>query len=273
MYTAILFWNSDCGIFLMNKRSSAPDFAQALSSDVADKRIDILRRLGEVGSISEAARSAGVSYKAAWQALETLSNLAGTPLVEKLVGGSGGGGAQLTPAGRQVLAGAAQLAQARSAVLAALKQATPSAEPFPNLSGLGLRTSMRNILPCTLQSLRKVGATVQVQLDLGDGTCIASRITQESVQLLGLAPGMRVLALCKATGVRMGLKLRAKEGVNLLNGTVTRISHSAHGSELSLQMSSGHQLVGFAPTPNTLKVGMTASAAVEASGVVLALAV
>ena len=256
----------------MNKRSSAPDFAQALSSDVADKRIDILRRLGEAGSISEAARSAGVSYKAAWQALETLSNLAGTPLVEKLVGGSGGGGAQLTPAGQQVLAGAAQLAHARDAVLAALKQATPANGPAPNLGGLGLRTSMRNVLPCTLQSLRKIGATVQVQLDLGDGTCIASHITQESVQLLDLTPGMRVLALCKATGVRMGLKLRAREGVTLLSGRVTRISHSPHGSELSLHMPTGQQLVGFASAPNTLKVGMTVWAAVEASGVVIALA-
>ena len=50
-------------------------YAQALGHEVADKRLDILRRIGEVGSISEAARGAGVSYKAAWQALETLSNL------------------------------------------------------------------------------------------------------------------------------------------------------------------------------------------------------
>ena len=87
----------------MPAKTSSPDFTQALGSEVADKRIDILRRLGEVGSISQAARSAGVSYKAAWQALETLSNLAGTPLIEKVVGGSGGGGAQLTQAGQQVL--------------------------------------------------------------------------------------------------------------------------------------------------------------------------
>ena len=69
--------------------SSALHFAQALGHEATDKRLDILKRIGEVGSISEAARSANVSYKAAWQALETLSNLAGAPLVEKAVGGSG----------------------------------------------------------------------------------------------------------------------------------------------------------------------------------------
>ena len=77
--------------------------ADVLGHEVTDKRIDILRRIGEVGSISEAARGAGVSYKAAWQALETLTNLAGVPLVEKVVGGTGGGGAALTEAGTEVL--------------------------------------------------------------------------------------------------------------------------------------------------------------------------
>lgn len=255
----------------MNSQTSHPDLTQALASDMADKRIDILRRLGEVGSISEAARSAGVSYKAAWQALETLSNLAGTPLVEKVVGGTGGGGAQLTPAGRQVLNGAAQLAQARASVLAALQLNRSTTEPMPQLGGLGLRTSMRNHLPCTLEKLRHTGPTTRVHLDLGNGALLAARITQESAQLLGLAPGMRVLALCKATGVKIGTRLRAKAGVNLLKGTVTRISHSAHGSEVSMQLSSNHQLVGFAATPNSLSVGMTAQAAVEESGVVIAI--
>ncbi|MEK9804372.1 MAG: LysR family transcriptional regulator, partial [Curvibacter sp.] len=85
----------------MNRRSLP--LADVLGYEASDKRIDILRRIGQAGSISEAARGAGVSYKAAWQALETLANLAGTPLVEKAVGGSGGGGAALTAAGLRVL--------------------------------------------------------------------------------------------------------------------------------------------------------------------------
>src|SRR5690554_4838898 len=72
-----------------------------LGYEASDKRLDILRRISHTGSISEAARSAGVSYKAAWQAIETLTNLAGTPLVEKAVGGSGGGGAIVTAAGHR----------------------------------------------------------------------------------------------------------------------------------------------------------------------------
>ena len=59
-------------------------FADVLGHEASDKRIDILQRLDQVGSISQAARAAGVSYKAAWQALETLTNLAGTFVVSRI---------------------------------------------------------------------------------------------------------------------------------------------------------------------------------------------
>lgn len=57
----------------------ALNISDALSQNVVDKRIDVLQRIKQYGSISEAARSAGISYKAAWQAIETLSALAGEP--------------------------------------------------------------------------------------------------------------------------------------------------------------------------------------------------
>ncbi len=41
---------------------TTPALADALGHATTDKRIDILRRIGTVGSISEAARGAGVSY-------------------------------------------------------------------------------------------------------------------------------------------------------------------------------------------------------------------
>ncbi|HRM93572.1 MAG TPA: LysR family transcriptional regulator, partial [Alicycliphilus sp.] len=93
----------------------------ALGHGMVDKRIDILRQIGQGGSISQAARAAGVSYKAAWQALDTLTNLAGVTLVERVVGGAGGGGARLTPAAEQLLAAADAVRQARVSALAQLE--------------------------------------------------------------------------------------------------------------------------------------------------------
>src|SRR6185369_8311534 len=92
----------------------------ALGHVATDKRVEILRLVGEGGSISQAARDAGVSYKAAWQALDTLSNLAGAALVERAVGGAGGGGARLTPAGQRLLLAAGELGRVREHALARL---------------------------------------------------------------------------------------------------------------------------------------------------------
>ena len=56
------------------------------------QRIALLQHIAEQGSITRAAKSAGISYKAAWDAIDELNNLAQTPLVERSVGGKGGGG-------------------------------------------------------------------------------------------------------------------------------------------------------------------------------------
>jgi molybdate transport system regulatory protein len=248
-----------------------PALAEVLGQASTDKRIDILRRLGECGSISEAARQAGVSYKAAWQALETLSNLAGTPLVAKAVGGSGGGGTQLTAAGQQVLQAAAQLDAARTQVLAVLASPARGAAPGgPGLAAMALRTSLRNQFPCTVQALRHQAGQVRVALALPGGQALHARITRESAQLLQLAPGLAVLALCKATAVQVAPTLAAAEGRNLLQGTVLRASRAAAGGEVALQLPGPLSLVGFSTSPRVLRTGQAALAAVDEAGVVIA---
>lgn len=246
--------------------------AEVLGLQAIDKRIDILRRIGQVGSISEAARGAGVSYKAAWQALETLANLAGTPLVDKAVGGSGGGGAALTPAGQRVLQAAQAMASARQQVLTQLAStSTTSADPArPGQAALALRTSMRNQFPCKVGKLISHQGQVRVQLQLPEGATLVSRITRESAQLLGLKPGLSVLALCKATAVQIARDIAAGPAVNRLPGQVTRASRARGGGEISLCIAGGIQLVGFAAAEHGLRTGHMAMAAVDEAGVVIA---
>lgn len=247
-----------------------PVSARSLGYAPADKRIELLRRVGECGSISEAARSAGVSYKAAWQAIHTLTNLAGEPLVDSSVGGAGGGGARLTPAGMRLLQAAEQMEVARREVLARIND--PSAQTLA-----APRTSMRNHLPCRVARLDSAGRgdpLVRVVLALPGGGELAALLTRESAQLLGLAPGLEVLALCKATAVRVEPPNDDPEpdGANRLHGRVLRAARGTAHDELTLTLDGGlQQLVGFAAHPNRLRAGSRAQARVEASAVVLAL--
>jgi molybdate transport system regulatory protein len=252
------------------QKEDALKLRSALGHDAGDKRIEILRRVGEGGSISQAARLAGVSYKAAWQAIDTLGNLAGVQLVESVVGGAGGGGAALTEAGRQLLAVARDLDDARARVLARIPQQAGGALPMAGLAALGLRTSMRNQLPCTVRSLEKEQGAVLVRLALADGTLLNSRITRESVQLLALRAGQPVLALCKATAVRVAAVARAAPGRNLLRGQTTRASRGETGGEVALELTGGLQLVGFAPAGHGLTPKSAAVAIVDDAAVVVA---
>ncbi|MBX3657654.1 MAG: LysR family transcriptional regulator [Ramlibacter sp.] len=249
-------------------------FNSALSHSSADKRIHILRAVGASGSISQAARDAGVSYKAAWQAIDTLTNLAGAPLVERAVGGAGGGGARLTEQGRQLLAAADQIAQARHQVLGRLRRDGPAATQAP-LSHLAIRTSMRNQMPCSVSAVEGRGAVVRVHLRLDDATALVARVTRESVQLLGLVPGVAVLVLCKATAVTVtavGASVGAsRPGTNRLAGLATRVSRSAEGDEVSATLDAGVALVGFAAARSGLRARSRVWLDVDEAALVLAL--
>lgn len=251
-------------------KTSRLHLADALGQQSTDRRIDILRRIGEAGSISEAARGAGVSYKAAWQAIDTLSNLAGMVLVERLVGGAGGGGARLTPAGLSLLDAARKINRARVDVLAEITSVAGAGGTLPHLAALALRTSMRNQLPCTVDKVKVQAGAMRVEVVLNDGTRLCSRITRESAQLLDLKPGLAVLALCKATAVSMVASAAEANGHNVLAGRVSRASRSGQGGEVALTLHAGLQVVGFTPPGVVLKPGSAAVAVIDDAAIVIA---
>ncbi|WP_293661763.1 TOBE domain-containing protein [Rhodoferax sp. OV413] len=245
-------------------------FAQALGHDAADKRLDILKRIGEVGSISEAARGAGVSYKAAWQAVENLSNLAGAALIEKSVGGSGGGGARLTDAGNQLLEAAQRMSAARLAVMAELQNRAGNALSLGGLAGLGLRTSMRNQLPCVVDSIVTAAGAARIRLALPHGTRLSAKITLESAEILGLATGQAVLALCKASAVRISAEAPPGEGLNLLKGHIHQTATAPDGADLAVQLAEGLHIIGFPSEGQTFTAQQQVLAMVDESAVAIA---
>ncbi len=290
----------------------------AFGHDRSDRRIAVLREVGATGSISQAARVVGISYKAAWQAIDTLTTLAGAPLVERAVGGAGGGGAVLAPAAHDLLAAAQAMSQARAAVLAQWQSGALGHSPAGvALARLTVRTSMRNQLPCVVERLEVAGALARVVMALGappnvDGALveasgsgrtalvaapggarkkskkalhpaprITASITRESAELLGLAPGVPVLAMCKATAVRVERAVRpagfAAPGRVWLSAKAVRVQRGSLGDEIAAQVwwdrkPMGLQIVGFATPASGLRIGSALTLSLEENAVVLALA-
>ena len=70
---------------------------------LGEGRVNLLSAVGEHGSISAAAKSLGMSYKKAWSLIDAVNVRAKHPVVVSNVGGVGGGGANLTDYGRQLI--------------------------------------------------------------------------------------------------------------------------------------------------------------------------
>jgi molybdate transport system regulatory protein len=66
-------------------------------------RVVLLERIRDHGSITAAARSMEMSYRHAWQLVDSMNRQSHETVVEKATGGVGGGGATLTLAGERAI--------------------------------------------------------------------------------------------------------------------------------------------------------------------------
>ena len=210
-------------------------------------RIALLSAIGQTGSITAAAKAVGLSYKAAWDAIDTMNNLAGEPLVVRTTGGKGGGGSVLTPRAERLIESFRVLeAEHRRFVArldAASQLATGAASEDVNLlRRLMLRTSARNTLFGTVEAIVSGAVNDVVTLRLPGGQAVSATITQESTHALGLAPGVQAVALIKAPAVM--LLRRMGDGVgewrvsaeNQLPCVVTEVREGAVQSEVRLRL-------------------------------------
>lgn len=66
-------------------------------------KIELLEAIDATGSLSEAARRLGMSYRRAWVLLDSLNKSFAGPLATASVGGRGGGGVTVTPLGAELV--------------------------------------------------------------------------------------------------------------------------------------------------------------------------
>ena len=66
-------------------------------------KAELLEAIDETGSISASAKRLRMSYRRAWLLVDTMNRCFREPVVVSATGGSGGGGASVTPFGRDML--------------------------------------------------------------------------------------------------------------------------------------------------------------------------
>ncbi|EPZ90143.1 TOBE domain protein [Burkholderia cenocepacia BC7] len=242
-------------------------------------RIALLAAIGDTGSITRAAKAVGLSYKAAWDAVDTMNNLAGEPLVARSTGGKGGGGTTLTPRATSLIAAFRTIEREHRRFIEAASAAVAGFDVDWALIGrIGMKTSARNQLFGKVASIVRGTVNDEVTLALPGGQSVVAVLTHESADALGLREGADACALVKASWVVLAvddggpdLKVSAR---NRLHGSVDVVAAGAVNSEVTLALDGGGTLTAVVTNDSVdalqLDAGRRAIALFKASSVILA---
>jgi molybdate transport system regulatory protein len=248
---------------------------------LGDTRIRLLEAIERYGSITQAAKAVPLSYKAAWDAVDAMNNLAEAPLVERSVGGRHGGGTSLTDYGRKVIAMYRAVELEYQDALNRLSRRLEDTEgaslaQFQTLlRRMSMRSSARNQFVGTVIGLREGEVSFEVCLKLDDSTEIVALITRASAENLELSMGREVHAFVKAPSVLILTDPDTRTSArNHLWGEVSHIHAGPVSSEVTLTLPGGRNVTAVVTHDSVdhlaLQPGVHACAVFQATSVLLA---
>ncbi len=240
-------------------------------------RIALLRAVAEQGSITQAARAFGMSYKAAWDAINTVNQRAGQPVVERVTGGRGGGFTQLTEHGRRLVERFERVDLVHQRFVRLLDQQTTDLDQdFSLLKVLNVKSSARNQWLGTVSAVRAGAVNDEIELQLSGGGTLTAIVTHDSTLALDLRPQQPVIAMVKASSVLLatGLNDAQVSARNRLEGVVTAINPGAVNAEVTLQAAGELAVVAIITQASVaalqLQTGSAVTALIKASDLILA---
>jgi molybdate transport system regulatory protein len=247
-----------------------------LAGALDSRMIGLLRAIEQSGSINQAAKQTGLSYKGAWQMIERANNLAPKVLITTATGGSKGGGTCLTSAGQSLLQLFTRLEQQHRLFLQQLNQSLaddPDVQML--LKRLVIKTTATNQLFGTITAIQTGAVNAEVLIELKGGEQIVVSLALTELKLLELSIGCDVVLLINDPEIIVitdpdNYLLSAR---NCLRGTVIRVQYDGVDSEVVIQLPSGDSLIATITQTSAeslgLNPGISASAVFKSNAVIV----
>ncbi|MBA5942510.1 MAG: TOBE domain-containing protein [Methanophagales archaeon] len=164
---------------------------------LGEGRAKLLRQIHELSSIRSAAEKLSIPYRSAWEHIRKIERAIGTPVIKTYRGGAeGGGGAELTEKGEQVLNEYERYKQ--------YLEVLSSEEEFGNASlSLYMKIGAQNRLKGVVKGLEKDEVTASVRIEVETPAVITALITTNALEELNLKAGDSVETVIKATEVKV----------------------------------------------------------------------
>ena len=152
----------------------------------------ILQTIKKTQSITKTAQKLGMSYKYVWNYLNKTQKTLKQPIIHTHKGGKkGGGGATLTPLGKQLLKEYKRVESYLGEIL----------EDKEYWEAIGLKISARNRLTGIIKQVEKGIITAKIKIEIQAPVTITAIISKEATEELNLKPGDKAQAVIKATEV------------------------------------------------------------------------
>lgn len=199
------------------------------------RRVELLHQIKKVGSISQAAKLAGVSYKTAWDNIDAMNKLSPKPLLERNVGGKQGGGTCLTLYAERLLQLYELLKQTQERIFSILHNEDI---PLDNLlvatAYSALQTSARNQLFGKVSAIKRNGVHAIIGIEVeGINREIVAKITLKSCERLNLSLEREVMLMIKASCIKLQ---PTNSSVNNFTGKIKSFEQQHGQNEILVQV-------------------------------------
>ncbi len=240
-----------------------------------EKRIELLIAIKKTGSISKAAKEVPMSYKAAWETIETMNNLSTTPIVQREIGGVGGGGTTLTPYGENLIETFKILKKEQKKFLENLSQFTDiNNGTLKTIRRFSMQISARNQINGIVELISNEAVNAEVYIRLKSGYTLVSVITNTAVSNLDLKLGDEVVAIFKSSTVLLSTEITLSISArNKIQGVIDSINKGEINSEVILDIGNGDNIASVITTSSIEKLGLKkgshTSAIIKASDIII----
>ena len=240
-----------------------------------EKRIELLIAVKRTGSISKAAKEVPMSYKAAWEAIESMNNLSTTPIVQRETGGVGGGGTTLTPYGENLIETFEILRNEQKKFLKNLTQITDiNTGTLKTIRRLSMQISARNQISGTVELIEHGKINAEIFIKLKSGYTLVSVITNTAANNLSLKIGDEVVAIFKSSTVLITTDITLNISArNKFQGTIDSVNKDEINTELIIDIGNSDKIASVITTSSyerlKMDIGTQVSAIIKASDVII----
>ncbi len=225
----------------------------------SEPQIQLLQAIQSAGSITKAAKAVGISYKTAWDRIETMNNLSLFPLVQRSAGGAKGGGTALTEQAEKIIAAFIQLKRQHSKLLQSFGDDFESQHsPKNDHLKAALQFSARNQLRGRISKVVKGKIDSEISIRMGDSVEVVAVVTNTSRLEMNLEVNNFVTALIKSSWIILSKHLQiATSARNNLEGEIVRLIKGDVNTEVIIDIGGEKTLCCIITNTSVNELGLT----------------